>query len=214
MAKEEDCNRKKSGEEKGGGKERKKWRWRQTRECATTGLIWLCAQCRGGMQSWGREGEKQADKQEGINGRERWVCIRGMRLLGSKILSWTLGDYSTGHHMMDCGLRVFGRQHCTCQVCLSQTERCCMLSLSEDGSGCYVTSLGAARLFTSVFKISLHSWIVDTKHSLFLVLCEDACLTDTKSISSQTSVLWKNLITKPWQEICSFGLSYSQRWGT
>lgn len=132
--------------------------------------------------------------QEGINGRERWVCIRGMRLLGSKILSWTLGDYSPGHHKMDCGLRVFGRQHCTCQACLSQTERCCMLSLSEDGSGCYVTSLGAARLFTSVFKNSLHSWIVDTKHSLFLVLCEDACLTHTKSISSQTSVLWKNLL--------------------
>lgn len=58
-------------------------------------------------------------------------------------------------------------------------------------SGWYVTSLGAARLFTSVLKNSQHSWIVDTKHSLFLVLCRDACLTHTQSISSQQSVLWK-----------------------
>lgn len=113
MVKEEDWNKKKKGEEKGGGKESRKWRWRQTRECATTGLIWLRAQCRGGMQSWGREGEKQADKCEGINGRECRVHVRGMRLSGSKILSWTLGDYPTGHHLMDYGLQVIGRQHCS-----------------------------------------------------------------------------------------------------
>lgn len=69
--------------------------------------------------------------QEEINGRECRAHIRGMRLSGSKILSWTLGDYPTGHHMMDCGLRVFGRQHCTCQACLSQTERCCMHVVAE-----------------------------------------------------------------------------------
>lgn len=137
---------------------------------------------------WRERGWKtNRQTQEEINGRECHVHVRGMRLSGSRILPWTLGDYPTGHHMMDCGPRLFGRQRRTCQAC--QAERCCMLSLSI--SGWYVTSLGAARLFTSVLKNSQHSLIVDTKHLLFLVLCGDACLTHTQSISSQQSVLWK-----------------------
>lgn len=170
-----------------------------------TNLV-VCSVQRRNAELRGGKGEKQTDKHKREKEKERRVRLRRMRLLGSKILSWTLGDYPTGHQKMDCGLRVFGRQHCTCQACLSQTERCCMLSLREDGSGCYVTSLGAARLFTSVFKNSPHSWIVDTKHSLFLVLCEDACLTHRESITSQPSMLWKNLFASQNQDKKSVNL--------
>lgn len=88
----------------------------------------------------------------------------------------------------------------------SVSPRRCVLSLRECKLECrrwstacwiwYVTSLGAAILFTSSLEDFQHSWIVDTTRSLILdVFSVGACLTHTQSIfllvlGAKMPVLW------------------------
>lgn len=109
------------------------------------------------------------------------------------------------------GLWPLSIQSCTCQARLSQTERCCLLSLSEDGSGwrgqpegsriiykCFqeftaFLNCGYKTLIISWSSVGMHAWPIH------------------KRSPSQPSVLRKtSCVTKPRQEICSCGWSYLQ----
>lgn len=119
--------------EKGGGKERRKWRWRGRRGYNTIRCIGSCDSCRGGMQSWGRKGwTKQAGKLLGETEGRKCSCT-GQR--NEAIRFWDLalnsGTRSQICSVIDYGLQKSAVQHCTCQMCLWETERWCMLSLRE-----------------------------------------------------------------------------------
>lgn len=141
-------------------KEGKTGVWRRT-ESTTIRLIWLCMLTRE-EEECRADGEKQGGKPQGETEKRDWlVQVKGMRLSGFEILFWTLGHDPSVPDMIDCRCLDNDQRH----TCLGAQKvkrsadhhrgECRLARVQTVSKRChiwYVTSFGAATLFTSVLE--------------------------------------------------------------
>lgn len=208
MAEEEDREAEERGEETGGGKESKKWRWRGEEgvyHYEAHLAVWLVKRRNVGRVA----GERVKNKWTNHKGRQKGEMLCSGRR-NEAIWIWDLvmnsGTWSQGSHNDELRPPNIGHTASHHVNCVSETERCCACHWGECTLACrrcvwYVTSLGAAMLFTSAleeFRAFLNCRYKNSHYFWMSPLWE--CIPDPYTIhrrsseSLRVSVFWGKLL--------------------